>query len=307
MFLRYYFKLKTVFFVLLLSVLFGFCPAGRPDKEMSTKTLRSMARAYMAFGKYEKAHSVAAKALQRARSQSTDAGEMALCLIDMGTVCSYEGLFTQAGRYLEEGVSLQKEALTDDHPYVGHSLRMLSNVYLQQGDLKQSEAVLSQAIRIMMNRYDMQSQEMAPFILESANLQFGKGDWEQAKHNYQAALYIYEQSYGPEHLMTANVLEKMSRVFIIQNDIEEANQLLSQALSIKTRIYGRFHPQLIDSWLSLARLSKRQGRNARCEYYLAKSTEAISHTRNAVAMAQVYEQVNQIREQGLIAAAISFK
>jgi len=303
--LRQCLKLKTFFIVLLLGVLVSVAPAGRRDKQMSTKTLRSMARAYMAFGKYEKAHTVAAQALQRARSQSTDPGEMALCLIDMGTVCSYEGLLTQARERLEEGVEFQKKALFDDHPYVAHTLRMLSDVCLRQGDLEQAETVLSQAVGIMLNHCDLQSKEMAPFILESANLQLGKGDLKRASDNYQAALDIYEQSYGSQHLMTANVLEKMARLHIVRNDTQEADSLMSQSLKIKTRIYGRYHPQLIDSWLAMARLCKQQGQSERCEYYLAKSTETVSNTRNAVTMARVYEQVNQIRKQVLVASAIS--
>jgi tetratricopeptide (TPR) repeat protein len=264
-----------------------------------------MARAYMAFGKYEKAHTVAAQALQRARSQSTDPGEMALCLIDMGTVCSYEGLLTQARERLEEGVEFQKKALFDDHPYVAHTLRMLSDVCLRLGDLERAETVLSQAVGIMLNHCDLQSKEMAPFILESANLQLGKGNLKRASDNYQAALDIYEQSYGSQHLMTANVLEKMAQLHIVRNDTQEADSLMSQSLKIKTQIYGRYHPQLIDSWLAMARLCKQQGQSERCEYYLAKSTETVSNTRNAVTMARVYEQVNQIRKQVLVASAIS--
>ncbi|MHC5143679.1 MAG: tetratricopeptide repeat protein [Planctomycetota bacterium] len=302
---RHCLKLKTVVIVLLLGVLVGVVPAARRNRQMSTKTLRSMARTYMAFGKYEKAHSLAAQALRQGRSQSTDPGEMALCLIDMGTVCSYEGFLTQARQHLEEGVELQKEALFDDHPYVAHTLRMLSDVCLRQGDLEQAETVLSQAVNIMLNHFDLQSKEMAPLILESANLQFGKGFLDQAYDNYKAALDIYEQSYGAQHLMTANVLEKMARLHIVRNDTEEATQLMSRSLKIKTRIYGRYHPRLIDSWLSMARLYKQQGESERCEYYLAKSTETVSDTRNAVTMARVYEQVNQIRKQGLIAAAIA--
>ena len=86
MVLRHYLELKKVVIVLLLCVLVGPVFADQSDKSYSIKTLRSMARAYMAFGEYEKAHFVAAKALRQGRSQKMDAGEMALCLIDMGTV-----------------------------------------------------------------------------------------------------------------------------------------------------------------------------------------------------------------------------
>ena len=96
----------------------------------------------------------------------------------------------------------------------------------------------------------------------------------------------------------------MAQLHIARDDMQEADWLMSESLRIKTRIYGRYHPRLIDSWLSMARLYKQQGQSERCEYYLAKSTEMVSSTRNAVTMARVYEQVNQIREQGLVASAI---
>ena len=296
-------KLKIVVILLALSVLSGFAPAARRTRSASTKSLRSKARAYMAFGKYEKAHSVAAQALQRGRSGVVDTGEMALCLIDMGTVCSYEGLLTQSRQYLEEGIELQKKALSEDHPYVGHTLRMLSDICLRQGDLDRAEAILSEAIAVMLGHYDLESKEMAPFIFESANLQFEKGLLTRAQDNYRIALDTYEAFYGSQHLMTANVLEKMARIPIILNDFEQAGQLMDQSLKIKTRIYGRYHPRLIDTWLTMAKLLKQQGQNERCEYYLAKSTETVSATRNAVAMARVYEQANQIRKGRLVASA----
>lgn len=295
-------KLKKVVLILLLCVLVEPVCARQNDKPLSINALRSMARAYIVCGEYEKAHSLAAQALRQGRLQETDAGDMALCLIDMGTVCSYEGLLTQAHQCLEEGVEFQKQALFDDHPYVARTLRMLSDVCLRQGDLFQAEAVLSRAVSIMLDHCDVQSKEMAPFILELANLRFCKGDWERANDNYKAALDIYEKTYGPEHLMTANVLEKMAQLYIVQEDTQEAEQLMIDSLKIKTRIYGRYHTQLIDTWLAMARLSKQQGRNARCEYYLAKATETASSTRNAVIMARVYEQINQIRKQALVSA-----
>lgn len=297
-------KVKTGIIVLTAGLLAGMTYAKSADKQLSTKTLRSMSRAYMAFGKYEKAHEMAAQALQQAQSHKTETGEMALCLIDMGTVYSYEGLLSEARQRLQQGVELQKQALFEDHPYVAHTLRMLSDVCRRQNDLEQAEAVLSQAIRIMLNRCDLQSKEMAPFILESANLQFEKGQLDEAASNYRTALDIYEQHYGPDHLMTANVLESMAKLYIVQKDLAHADQAISKSMAIKTRIFGRYHPMLIDGWLTMARLCKQQGQTERCEYYLAKTTETVAQSRNAITLAKVYEQVNQIRKADLIAAAL---
>ncbi|MHC5156782.1 MAG: tetratricopeptide repeat protein [Planctomycetota bacterium] len=264
-----------------------------------------MARAYMAFGKYEKAHVLAERALAQAKQKKTEDGEMALCLIDLGTVYGYEGLFSQAAAKFEAGVELQKKALFETHPYVAHTLRMLSDIYRRQDNLQQAEEVLSEAVTIMLDNCDLHSKEMAPFILESAKLQFAKGYSEQALTNYRIALDIYEQDYGSQHLMTANVLEDMALVYMDQKDTEQAGQLMSASLAIKSKIFGRYHSELIDSWLTMARICKYQGQPERCEYYLAKSTETASGSRNAITMARVYEQANQIRKEGIVALAMN--
>ena len=104
--------------------------------------------------------------------------------------------------------------------------------------------------------------------------------------------------------MTANVLEKMAELLLAQNNTEQATDLMTQSLNIKTQIYGRYHPSLIDSWLQMAQLYKQQGQAERCEYYLSKITETASTTQNVITMAQVYDKVNKIRKQGLVASAI---
>jgi len=275
------------------------------SKQLSTKTLRSMARAYMAFGKYEKAHTLAGKAVQQAQAEGVERGELALCMIDMGTVCSYEGSLSRARNYLEKGVSLQQEALSKDHPYVAQTLRLLSDVYRQQGDLKESERVLSNAVRIMLDHCDVESKEMAPFILEAGNLKYEQGQLDIALDNYQKALDIYTQSYGSNHLMTANVLEKMARLYLVKNEPGQAGSFMQESLKIKNHIYGRYHPQLIDSWLEMARICRYQGQRERCEYYLAKSKEIASQSRNAITMARIYKEIEQIRTEGFVAAAVS--
>ena len=298
-------KFRSIFVFVLLAVFFSTATAKSKDNELSTKTLRSMARAYMAFGKYEKAHVLAERALKQAKSEKVDGGEMALCLIDLGTVYGYEGLLSEAAEKLESGVEFQKKALFEKHPYVAHTLRMLSDIYRRQNHMEQAEVVLSQAVKIMLDNCDLHSKEMAPFILESAKLQFAKGQMEQAIANYQAALDIYEQNYGFGHLMTANVLEDMAHFYMAQKDTERAAGLMSESLAIKNRIFGRYHSSLIDSWLTMARICKYQGQMERCEYYLAKSTETASQTRNVFTMARVYEQANQIRKGGLVASLIT--
>lgn len=48
--------------------------AESPEKELTTHTLRAMARSYLTFGKYGQARILASQALQQARDSKTDKG-----------------------------------------------------------------------------------------------------------------------------------------------------------------------------------------------------------------------------------------
>lgn len=289
--------------IALLSVQ-GFAAVNRSaDKKMSTQTLRTMARIYMTYGNYEKARPIAEKAYTLAQANAVESNEMALCMIDLATVYSGLGMLSKSDQMFEAGIVIQKQALFADHPYVAQSYRMLSDVQRREGDLEHAEQSLAEGVSIMLNHCDIQSKEMSPFVLESAKLFVAKGDFQQAEANYRMALDMIEQNYGPAHLMTANVLESMAECSLIQQQYDQADTYISRALTIQKQLFGRENALMIDTWLTKARICRANGQIDRSEYYLSKVTASVEKSRNAVTLAQVYEKVNQIRNNAVVAAA----
>ncbi|MHC5082369.1 MAG: tetratricopeptide repeat protein [Planctomycetota bacterium] len=295
-----------VFTAMIVVLVFGSIHAqAAVKKDVSSKTLRSMARTYLAFGDYEKAHTFAAKALNKANTSRADVGEKAICMIDLATVYSYQGNLEKSETLFTQGVHLQKQALFANHPYVAQTLRMLSEVHRRQGDYDHAEQTLSQATEIMQAHTSTDSKEMAPFILESAKLLADTGNFEQSESQYQKALTLFKESYGTNHLMTANVYESMSALYLDAGELDQADQYISQALKTKTKIFGRYHSVLIDSMLTKARICRLKGRVEKSEYYLSKVKGAVENSKNVITTARVYQQVNQIRNEGLVAAAVT--
>lgn len=273
------------------------------QQQLSSRKLRSMARIMMTYGNYEQARGYAESAYSKARSTQSDVGETALCLIDLGTVYSNLNMLSEAAEYLQSGVELQKQALFGSHPYVAHTYRLLSDVQRRSGDLQQAEESLSTAIEIMLTHCSLQSNEMAPFILESANLYDAKGQFELAQENYQKALDMAEQSYGKQHLMTSNILKSMSDCSFHQQDYQQADAYITSAIEIQGKLFGRYSPMVVDAWLAKAKICRVLGRTDRSEYYLSKAVASVEKNRDVVTVARVYEQVNQIRSEKLYAAA----
>ena len=274
------------------------------QKQLSSKKLRSMARIFMTYGDYEKACGLAEKAYATALKAEAETNEVALCMIDLGTVYSNLNRLSDAGKMLQEGVTLQKQALFDNHPYVAHTYRLLSDVQRRDGQLETSEATLAKAVNIMLTHCSLESNEMSPFILESAKLYSAKGDFAKAEENYKVALDMIEETYGKQHLLTANVLESMAECCLTQQKYDKADTYISSALAIEGKLFGRYNPVLVDSWLTKARICRANGQVDRSEYYLNKAVASVEKSRNAITLARVFEQVNRIRTEKLYVAAV---
>ncbi len=306
---KYQFKMRiriaslVVLMVLISAV--GSAAVNHSSKNQSPRTLRTMARVYMTYGEYDKARGFAEKALNTARQANVEANEMALCMIDMATVYSNLGMFSESEQMFLSGVQLQKQALFDAHPYVAQTYRMLSDVQRRAGELEQAEQSLAEAVSIMLSHCDIQSNEMSPFVLESAKLLAAKGQFDDAEANYLMALDMIRESYGPRHLMTANVLENMAECCFVQNELDRADGYITEAITIRRGLFGRQNMMLIDVWLTKARICRAQGQSERSEYYLTCASGSVETCKDFVKVAQVYEQINRIRNESSYVAAIN--
>ncbi|MHC4159858.1 MAG: tetratricopeptide repeat protein, partial [Planctomycetota bacterium] len=166
-------KRKTLFLALVfgLALLMGSTADGKPrlgKKNLPCKTLRSMARVYMAFGDYTKALTLAEQALTMARAKNVSDSELALCVIDLAYIYDNQGRLSEAEKMCELGLKLQQKAYYEKHPYIAYTLRTLSSIYQKQGKYRDARLVLERAIAIMLDSHSADDKAMAPFKVEVA-------------------------------------------------------------------------------------------------------------------------------------------
>jgi len=290
---------------LMLAFLLGGTAAGKVDGQtLSTKTLRTMARAYMAYGQYDKAQALAEKAAIQSQKGQVELGEQALCLIDLGTVYSYQDMLDDAAVMLAEGVRLQQQAIGADHPYTAHTLRMLSDVYRRQGNLSAAEDALGQAFAVMLADTSIQSRQMTPFLMAAAQLCAAQGRYEAACMTFQVAEQMAIAAYGATHLYTAQVMQGAAEAAMACGNLDYAQEQIERSVQIQERYWSNNPAMLIGGWLSKARISRACGALGESELYLRKAIAAAQQGRNVVALAGVYKQVNAIRAETLYTAAV---
>jgi tetratricopeptide (TPR) repeat protein len=288
----------------IVSVLWGvllLCTPSFAEQTVSTSALRSMARLYMAYGNYDKALAVAQTAMIGAEKQNIDGEELAMCLIDLGTVYSYQDMLEESENLLSKGVGLQKKAV-GNHPYVAYTLQMLSDVYRREGQYSRAQDTLNEALSIMATFHNQQDREMLPFMASSAKLMLAQGQVAGADALYAQILDRTLSSYGPAHLQTATILSGYAEVELLEGKIDSANQRIDQAIGIGQKQFGPDHQMLIPTWLTKARIDRAAGNNAQAEIWLNKAIRAAQSQNNIVALARVHEKVNAIRTKGVYVA-----
>jgi len=293
-------KGKSFFLILVFSlVLLG---AGIADGKLlperkypSSKTLRSMARVYMAYGQYAKAQPLAEKALTLAEGKETADSELAMCLIDLAVLYSNQGKLVEAEKMCESGLALQKKVLYKSHPYLAYTLRTLGSIYKEQGKYGKAESALDEAMTIMLHTHRPDDMVIAPFLVDIAEILAARGDFEKAESYYHRALALIDDDYGQDHLYTANVLAGIAKLYTLQGKYAQAENLINRAIATQEKIYGPDHQFIAGSWLTKAKVCQVKGDYTQAEMLINKALAAVEKTGNTTALAKLQQRAKQIR------------
>lgn len=276
-------------------------------KYTSSKTLRSMARIYMAYGEYAKAQPLAEKALTLAREKGASDSELAMCLIDLATLYKNQNKLVDAETVCESGLKLQKKDLYKNHPYLAYTLSILSSIYCEQGKYDQARSALDNAMVVMLDSHSADDKAMTPFFVDIAKLNVAQGDLEGAENYYQKAMLLINTSYGPDHLYTANILCSIAKLYTLQGRYTEAEELINRAVTVQEKVYGSDHYFIAPSWLTKAKICQVKGEYIQAEKLINRASAAIEKSGNAAAFAKLQQDVKEIRVSKLVAYATAEK
>jgi len=293
-------KSKILFLVLAFSLaLLNVTTAGaktwQGKKSPSSRTLRSMARVYMAYGKYAKAQPFAEKALTLAREKGASDSELAMCLIDLATLYKNQSRLLDAEEMCRSGLSLQEKILYKNHPYIAYTLRILASIYQEQGKYCHAESALSKATVIMLDGHSADDNAMAPFLVDIARLHVAQDNLQKAENYYDRAINLINNSYGPNHLYTANVLAGIAKLYTLQQRYTEAEKLINRAVAMQEKIYGSDHHLVAASWLTKAKICQVKGGFAEAEELINKALTAMEKSGNTAAFAKLQQDAEEIR------------
>ncbi len=235
------------------------------DNIRSCRSLRSMARIYMACGDYAKAQPLAEQALIMAKDTNASDAELCSSLIDLAYLYKDIGKLDDAESMCSLGLRLQEKVYYKDHPYIAYTLRILSDIYQGQGRYEEAQLVLNRAMDVMLKSHPADEPVLAPFLVDKAKLLAVQGNFTESEVYYQKALSLINNSYGPDHLYTATVLGNLASLYVQQGRYAEAESLIIRTLAIQEKVYGSNHRFLAQTWATMAKIRRANGNNISAE------------------------------------------
>lgn len=99
----------------------------------------------------------------------------------------------------------------------------------------------------------------AVLLTNLATLYMDRGDFDQARENYQRALELREKRLGTDHLFVATVLHNLGGLSGHQSKYGDVRRYEERALAIRRKQLGERHPAVADSLTNLAQALLREG------------------------------------------------
>jgi tetratricopeptide (TPR) repeat protein len=100
-----------------------------------------------------------------------------------------------------------------------------------------------------------------------------KADYPGAAKAYQRALDLAPRVFGPQHLDTATILNKLAEMFSRMGQYAEAEPLYQRGLKIRESKLGPNHPEVAESLNLLALVYKEMGQYAQAEPLYQRSLQ----------------------------------
>lgn len=278
-------------------------------RQLTPTTLRTMARVYMAYGQYDKAEPLVQQAFAVAEKNNLPDDQRLLCITDLAYIYCNTGKLEQAELKCAEGLQLLGQIYGDVHPHAAYILRTLAAVYQRQTRYDLAQSALEQAMDIMQKTIGLADpRAVAPFQIDLANLFIQQARYDEAESYFDKALPAVSNTFGPEHLYTANLLGNIAKLYVLQGRYSQAEMLITQAVSVQEKVYGPSNYLVAPSWLTMANVCWAKGDFTRAEKLIQKALTAVEKTGNVTEMVLLQQQVVQIRSTkssayGLIAKA----
>lgn len=201
---------------------------------------------------------------------------------------SWDALIEQAVRHrlrdnridaeLALGVALERSA---QHPYpywaCARTYVLLALVSADRGDATDARLCLSLAVAAIGRQADIPLESRLLFWEDLVESSRDVADRAMLIDGYQRLIALYREQDGDQSLAAAKALSRLGLLYLAEDRVTEAHQMIHQALTTIADRSDLYDPDTTSLWLALSRIALRQGRTDEAEVYGAHALKSAGH------------------------------
>ena len=169
---------------------------------------------------YERAANLLASAITANRRHAgTQSAQVARNLLTLANLNLKTGQLGAATDYARSGIDIYEQLGPDYAVRLAQAKALLGRILQTSGDLKQTEALLNEAIEIIARSEGDDYPSMAYYLQNLAVLQRSQGDLTAARATFERAVEAIRRILGEQHPAYADTLMDLGGVLHMQGDL----------------------------------------------------------------------------------------
>ena len=195
----------------------------------------------------------------------------------------------------DKGLEICLKVLGENHPSVAISYNMLGVYYLYMGDLDKAETYYRKSLDINLQVYRIGNNALINNYNNLGAVYGKRGDYAKAMEYLQKSLDMALDVFGELHLTTFAAYSNMADYSMLAGDFVKSEECLSHQWRLASFFYGDVSEQLVNVYLSYARLFEMQQDPYRAKPYYSFALETIEQLEksNPLLKGSVYERLSK--------------
>jgi CHAT domain-containing protein len=208
-----------------------------------------------------------AEAVQDDREVASAAGVLASLRRARGDLAGAKSL-------AEEAVGIRRRVEGEDHPATARSLYDLGTIAQELGELGDAQPLLERAFAAMRAALSDDHPDTAKMATGVASCAEALGDFDRAEDLLQGALSVQRRRLGARHRESAMTMLQLGNLQRRRHRRADAEPLLREAAETLAGLLPPGHPDVVESWVSVAFLYLEIGAFETAEAYLTRALVA---------------------------------
>jgi len=204
-------------------------------------------------GDYEAAKRNLNEALNKLNEHGKQNSLLIIAYSVLGTLDGIIGNFDQAIKTIDKGLSISLETYGEMNINTASLYLHKGIAYANNGDSKRGIELLNKSLNISLHMFGPQNELTLVLYSHLGKLYCEIGDFIKAKSNCLKALDIAIKLFKEENITHSSIYNGLGTFYLRhKGNIDKAIHYFDKGLKILSKVYGKNHPSLLETYLNLA-------------------------------------------------------